>query len=165
MVGAESRCEGIGTFCGVSAGLGMAELDAREGFVCVGSRKEKKLCDKECLCLASARARNVSQHVNNARGGLSACFACCLRRPSAPALPASAAGRKTTSPFRQTVSSPRPRVAFPPAGRAAPRQATHPPADSSVAPAAPDPAAERRATGSARVCRAAVSGRSGFHPS
>lgn len=49
-------CIGIGTEVGneVDAGvegrgLGVGEA-ASEGFVTVGSRKEKKLCDRECLC-------------------------------------------------------------------------------------------------------------------
>jgi hypothetical protein len=53
----EEFCSGIGTEVGnwveVAAGegiRGLGEEGARDGLVIVGSRKEKKLCDSECLC-------------------------------------------------------------------------------------------------------------------
>lgn len=53
MVAEEGR-RGMGTEAGVASGLGDALaddlLDERAGFICVGSRKEKKLWDNECLC-------------------------------------------------------------------------------------------------------------------
>ena len=61
-VGDDARSEvddwnGIGTFVGNDLDAGVARFglgeeleDASEGLVTVGSRKEKKLWDKECLC-------------------------------------------------------------------------------------------------------------------
>jgi len=54
----EEDWRGIGTDAGnrvdgvdVKAGRGLGDLGAaREGLVTVGSRKEKKLWDSECLC-------------------------------------------------------------------------------------------------------------------
>ena len=41
----------MGTGWGLSDGAGEAIGEgARDGLVFVGSRKEKKLCDSECLC-------------------------------------------------------------------------------------------------------------------
>jgi len=54
-------CNGIGTDVGnwvdVVAGdgiRGLGETGASDGLVTVGSRNEKKLWDKECLCYSSA---------------------------------------------------------------------------------------------------------------
>jgi hypothetical protein len=63
----EGRVVGVGDeSCGIGTGVGTSEVGegnkgvqgvgdngagpARPGFVAVGSRKEKKLCERECLC-------------------------------------------------------------------------------------------------------------------
>lgn len=53
-----TELRGMGTDCGASGGLGDGDagmwgadaLEPRAGLVTVGSRKEKKLCESECLC-------------------------------------------------------------------------------------------------------------------
>jgi hypothetical protein len=52
-VAVEGICD-IGTACGRSEARGEDSGDelASDGLVAVGSRKEKKLCERECLCWA-----------------------------------------------------------------------------------------------------------------
>jgi hypothetical protein len=61
----------MGTGWGASAGLGLEMgmgpgerlgLDERAGLVTVGSRKEKKLCDSECLCCEVQVSICVDEH-------------------------------------------------------------------------------------------------------